>query len=106
MDAIFIMREMQEGYQKPTTSCTSVLLSWKKLLIVPRKVMEWVMRKRGSSEVRVWAVISLYDGAKTRVTVRPAYLEEIGEKLVYIKDLCCAAIVCNMSRISKFASLE
>ena len=33
---------------------------------VPRIVMEWIMRKKGLSEVMVWAVMSLYDGAKTR----------------------------------------
>ena len=33
---------------------------------VPRKVMEWAMRKKGLSKVIIWAVMSLYDGAKTR----------------------------------------
>ena len=40
---------------------------------VPRKVMEWAMRKKGLSEVMVWAVMSLYNGAKTRVRVGSAY---------------------------------
>ena len=43
---------------------------------VPRKVMEWVMRKKGLSEVMVRAVMSLYDGAKIRVRVRLAYSEK------------------------------
>ena len=43
---------------------------------VPRKVMEWAMRKKGLSEVIVRAVMSLYDGAKTRVRVGSAYSEE------------------------------
>ena len=34
---------------------------------VPRKVMECAMRKKGLSEVMVQAVMSLYDGAKTRM---------------------------------------
>ena len=34
------------------------------------------MRKKGLSEIIVWAVMSLYDGAKTRVRVRSAYSEE------------------------------
>ena len=34
---------------------------------VPRKVLEWAMRKRGIPEVMVKAVVSLYEGAKTRV---------------------------------------
>ena len=43
---------------------------------VPRKVMEWAMRKKGLSEVIVWAVMSLYNGAKTRLRVGSAYSEE------------------------------
>ena len=39
---------------------------------VPRKVMEWAIRKKGVSEVMVRAVMSLYDGA-TRVRVGTAY---------------------------------
>ena len=34
---------------------------------VLRKVVEWAMRKRSVPEVMVRAVMSLYDGAKTRV---------------------------------------
>ena len=36
---------------------------------VPRKVLEWAMRKRGIPEVMVRAVMSLYGGAETRVRV-------------------------------------
>ena len=36
---------------------------------VPRKVMEWAMREKDLSEVMVRAVMSLYNGAKTRVRV-------------------------------------
>ena len=45
---------------------------------VPRKVMVWAMRKNGSvrSNTVVQAVISLYDGVKTRVRVGSAYSEE------------------------------
>ena len=48
---------------------------------VPRKVMEWAMRKKGLSEVIVRAVVSLYDGAKTRVRVGSAYLEKFKVKV-------------------------
>ena len=34
------------------------------------------MRKKCLSEVIVWAVMSLYDGAKTTVKMRSAYSEE------------------------------
>ena len=40
---------------------------------MPRKVMKWAMRKKSLSEVMIRAVISLYDGAKTRVRVGSSY---------------------------------
>ena len=43
---------------------------------VPRKVMEWAMRKKSLPEVMVRAVMSLYDGAKTGMRVGSAYSEE------------------------------
>jgi len=36
---------------------------------VPRKVMEWAMRKRGLPAALVRAMMSLYEGAKTIVRV-------------------------------------
>ena len=36
---------------------------------VPRRVSEWAMRRRGIPEGMVRAVMSLYEGAKTRVRV-------------------------------------
>ena len=48
---------------------------------MPRKVMEWATRKKGLSEVMVWAVMSLYNGAKTRVRVGSAYSEEFAVKV-------------------------
>ena len=40
---------------------------------VLRKVMEWALRKKDLSEIMVRAVMSLCDGAKTRVSVGSAY---------------------------------
>ncbi|XP_015776494.1 PREDICTED: uncharacterized protein LOC107354527 [Acropora digitifera] len=37
--------------------------------MVPRRVLEWAMRKRGIPEAMVRAVMSLYEDAKTRVRV-------------------------------------
>ena len=48
---------------------------------VPRKVMEWAMRMKGLSKVMVWVVMSLNDGAKTRVRVGSAYSEEFKIKV-------------------------
>ena len=33
---------------------------------VPRKVLQWAMRKKGIEEILVRSVMCLYDGAKTR----------------------------------------
>ena len=43
---------------------------------VPRKVLEWVMMKKEIPEVLVRSVMSLYEGAKTRVSVDSELSEE------------------------------
>ena len=43
---------------------------------VPRKVLQWTLRKNGMPEVLVRSVISLNDGAKTKVMVHSELLEE------------------------------
>ena len=43
--------------------------------------MEWVIRKKGISEVIVGAGMSLHDGAKTRVRVGSAYSKEFEVKV-------------------------
>ena len=43
--------------------------------------MEWAIREKGLSEVMVRAVMTLYDGAKTRVKVGSAYSEEFEVKV-------------------------
>ena len=48
---------------------------------VPRKVLEWAMRKRGIPEAMVRAVMSLYEGAKTRVRVGLELSEEFEVKV-------------------------
>ena len=43
---------------------------------VPRKALEWAVMKKGIPEVMVRAVMSLYEGAKTRVRVGLELSEE------------------------------
>ena len=56
---------------------------------VPRKVLKWALRKEEISEVFVRSVMSLYEGAKTRVRVDSALSEEFEVKVGCTYDLCC-----------------
>ena len=69
MDAIFIVRRMKEEYQKKDKRLYMCFVDMEKAFNrVPRKVM-------------VQAVMSLYDGEKTRVRVGCAYFEEFKVKV-------------------------
>ena len=82
MDAIFIMRRMHEKYQQKEKKLHMCFVDMEKAFNrVPRKVMEWAMRKKGLSKVMVGAVMSLYDGAKVRVRVGSAYSQEFKVKV-------------------------
>ena len=97
VDAIFIVRRMQEEYQKKDKKLYMCFVDVNKAFDrVPRKVMEWTMRKKGLLEVIVRAVMSLYDGAKTRVTVGSAYSVEFEVKVGCTSRICAVTtIVCN-----------
>ena len=82
VDAIFIVRRMQEEYQKKDKKLYMCFVDMEKAFdIMPRKVMKRAMRMKGLSEVMVRAVMSLYDGPKTRVRVGSAYSEEFEVKV-------------------------
>ena len=74
--AIFIISRMQKEYQKDKKLYMRFVDMEKAFDRVPRKVMEWDMRKKDLSEVMIWAVISLYDRAKTRVSLGSTFSEE------------------------------
>ena len=66
----YLIRRMQEKYRdkaKPLYMCFVDLE--KAFNRVPRKVMDWALRKKGLPEMLVIAVMSLYEGAKTKVRV-------------------------------------
>ena len=82
VDAIVIVRRMQEDYQKKDKKLYMCFVDMEKAFDrMPRKVMEWAMRKKSLSQVMVRAIMSLYDGAKTRVRVESVYLEELKVKV-------------------------
>ena len=82
IDAVFILRRLQEEYRDKGKKLYMCFVDLEKAFDrVPRKVMEWAMRKRGIPEIMVRAVMSLYTGAKTRVRVGSGLSEEFWVKV-------------------------
>ena len=80
IDAVFILRRLQEKYLDKEKKLYIYYLE-KAFDRVSRKVLEWAMRKKGIPEVMVGAVMSLYEGAKTRVRVGLESSEEFEVKV-------------------------
>ena len=77
-DAVFILRRLQEEYRAKGKKLYMCFVDLEKAFDrVPRKVMEWAMRKRGIPEAMVRAVMSLYEGAKTIVRVGRSCLRSL-----------------------------
>ena len=80
--ALFILRRMQEelrGREKKLYLCFVDLE--KAFDRVPRKVMEWALRKKGLAEVLVRAVMSLNEGSRTKVRVGSGMSDEFGVRV-------------------------
>ena len=60
IDAVFILRRMQEEYHAKEKSCMRFAVLEKAFDRLPRKVLRWAMRKKGIPEVLVRSVMSLY----------------------------------------------
>ena len=78
-DALYILRRMQEefrGREKKLYMCFVDLET--AFDRVPRKVMEWALRKKNLPEVLVKAVMSLYEGSRTKVRIGSDLSEEFG----------------------------
>ena len=77
IDAQFILHRMQEKYQDEGKKLYMCFIDLEKAFErVLRKVMEWAMRKKKVLEVMVKAVMSLYDGAKTKVKLGSGLFDE------------------------------
>ena len=82
IDAVFILRRLQKEYLDKEKKLYMCFVDLEKAFDrVLRKVLEWAMRKRGVPEVMVRAVMSLYEGAKTRVRVGLELFEEFEVKV-------------------------
>jgi len=72
IDAIFIVRQMQDSFRFTGKKLYFYFLDLEKPLSrVPREVIRWAMHKLGVKERLVSAVMSMYIGAKT--VVRTVY---------------------------------
>ena len=87
--ALFILKRKQEEFQEREQKQYMCFVDLEKAFDrVPRKVMEWALRKKRLAEVLVQAVVSLYEGSRTKVRVGPRTSENLGYELVCIKGLC------------------
>ena len=77
--ALFILRRMQEEFRGREKKLHMCFVDLEKALdSVPRKVMEWALRKKGLAEVLVQAVMSLYEDLRTKVRVGSGTSDEFG----------------------------
>ena len=68
--AVLILARLQEDYHAEGKRLYICFVDPEKAFDrVPRKVLEWAMRKKGIPKVLVRSVMNLYEGAKTRVRV-------------------------------------
>ena len=82
INAVFILRRLQEEYLDEEKKFYMCFVDLDKAFYrVPRKVLEWAMRKKGIPEVMVRAVMSLYEGVKTRIRVGLELSEELEVKV-------------------------
>ena len=61
------------------------------------------MRKKGIPQFLVSSVMSLYEGAKTRVRVDSELSEEYQVKVGCTKDLCCHLFALVVDVVTEFA---
>ena len=79
--ALFLVRRLQEEHRANNQRMYMFVDLEKAFDRVPQRVMEWAMRKKGLPEILVKAVMSLYEGAETKVRVRSGLSEEFSVKV-------------------------
>ena len=81
LDAVFILRTLRKYHIKGEKLYMCYVDLEKAYARVPRKVLEWTIRMKGIPEDLVRLVMSLYEGARTRVRVDSELSEEIVVKV-------------------------
>ena len=76
-DALFAVQRLLKEYRDKKKKLYLCFVDIEKTFDrVPRKIMEWAMRKKGLPEVIVRVVMSLYHRVKTKVRVGSEFSEE------------------------------
>ena len=82
IDDVFILRRMQEEYHAKGRKLYMCFVDLVKTFdSLPRKVLEWAIRKKGIPDILIRSVMSLYEGTKTRGRVDSELLEEFEVKV-------------------------
>ena len=82
VDALFLVRRLQEEHRAKDKRMYMCFVDLEKAFDrVPKRVMEWAMRKKGLPEILVKAVMSLYEGAEMKVRVGSGLSKEFPLKV-------------------------
>jgi len=82
VDAIFVVRQMQERHQAKSVEMHYAFVDLEKAFDrVPRDVVRWALRKLGVDEWLVKAVMAMYVGAKTAVKTQDGPSGELDVKV-------------------------
>ena len=82
IDAIFIIRQLQEKYLQKNKKLYFAFIDLEKAFDrVPREVVWWAMRKLGVDEWIVSVVMSMYENARSRVRVNGSFSKEFEVKV-------------------------
>jgi hypothetical protein len=82
VDALFMPRMLQERYGRKKRKLYMCFVDLENAFDrVPRKVIEWALRKKGVNARPVRAVMGLYKGAKTKVKVGKGMSEAFNVKV-------------------------
>ena len=81
-DALFILRRIQEEFRGREKKLYMRFVELEKAFDrIPRKVIEWALRKKSLPEVLVKAVMSLYEGSRMKIRVVSGLSEKFGVRI-------------------------
>ena len=76
-DTVFIVRRMLKEYREKDKKLFMCFVDLKKAFNrIPRRVMQWALRKKGLPGILVKAVMRLCESSKTKVEVGSEFSEE------------------------------